>query len=549
MIPARSSLGHRAPLLWVVIPFATGLAVANSSHQPLAIPLLIGLAIAAASMTVMLVRHTQPGWAASFLIAMISVGCIYHELRRDRLPDWADLPAREASLTVRVDREFERPPHFSSHSYIATVQGSPDHLTDLVGQRIYVRVRSTPEFNTVSRSSVMQVIGHLQPLPRQSTDRDDFNAYLIDAGLNFSLIRGRLDRIVTPATIWARHRDHIKQVGGEALSLGLENHPELAGALRAMLLGERHLLDPDDKSLFVRSGTMHLFAISGLHIGIIAGALFGTLRVVRLPRTATFLTSTVLVGFYVDLIGLTPSAVRAWLMITCVLAASVLRAPRNAIAAIAGSALLVLLVDPMQLFSAGFQMSYGIVFALLLYGLPLGDHLRDRFRLWRDLPEMSLTDRQKWIRIGWENLLRVVGLAWSATLIGLISGIAFFGWFTPFAFLANLILIPAASVAIVGGFTALVFGWLGMPPFALFFNHAAAVVLLAMQRFLESVITVPLLTHPAQFRWDHWGPIGLLLVLGSMVYGYTQRWESKTGTWWGPPLISVVVLVIGVQLA
>jgi competence protein ComEC len=547
VIPTRSSLGHRAPLLWIVLPFATGLALASSSGQPIPVGALAGLAIIATCITLVLARQAHPAGSIGFVVAMIAGGAIYHELRRNRLPDWAALPAREANLTVRVDREFESPPQFTSHSFIGTVLETPEHLQDLQGQRIYLRVRGTPALESVSRTSVIQVIGHLTPLPRKSSDRDDFMAYLIDAGLNFSLIRGRLDRIVHPATALARRRDLIKAQGGEALSLGLERHPELAGALRAMLLGERHLLAADDKTLFVRSGTMHLFAISGLHIGIIAGALFGVLRVFRLPRLATFLASTILLGAYVDLIGRTPSAVRAWLMVSCVLMAVLLRAPRNAISAIAASALLVLLLDPMQLFSAGFQMSYGIVFALLLYGLPLGEYLQKRFRPWRDLPEMSLTHRQKIVRESWETLLSVVGLAWSATLIGLISGIAFFGWFTPLAFLANLILIPAASLAIIGGFLALIFGWLGMPPLALLFNHAAAVVLLAMQGFLGAAVKLPFLTHPAQFRWDYWGPFSLLVVLGAMVYGYTQRWETKTSPWWGPPAISLLMLVIGVR--
>jgi len=547
MIAARSSLGHRAPLLWLTLPFATGLALGHSSASavPLVIVSIVGL-VSGCSAGI-LSRQDNPAWALAFITGTIATGALYYELRRDRLPDWTALPAREATLTVRIDRVFVSPSQYNSRSYLGQVLAAPPHLVDLNGQRLYLRVRGSDLTVNLMRSSTIEVIGHLAPLPRSTRSADDFDAYLTDSGLNFSLTRGRVLALVEPSTFFAQRREQIKNRGSKALSIGLETHPNLAGALRAMLLGERQHLDEADKSLFVRTGTMHLFAISGLHIGIIAGALFGALRSIRLGRLTTFLASTALLAFYVDMIGRTPSSVRAWLMVTCVHAASLIRAPRNPVAAIAGSALLVLLIDPVQLFSAGFQMSYGIVFALLLYGLPLGEYLGQTLRLYRDLPEGSLTKWQRIWRDSWEQTLSFTALAWSATTVGLISGIAFFGWFTPIAFLANLLLIPAAGLAIVGGFIALICGWLGLLPLALFFNHAAAVVLLGIQACLSVAVEWSMLSHPAEFRWPNWGATGMLLVLSSMVIGYAYAWETPVGRWWGPPFVSLVVLVIGTR--
>lgn len=547
MIAARSSLGHRAPLLWLTIPFAVGLAWGHSSPNPVPLALVGVVGLVSGVFGWLLSRQNNPAWALAFITGTIATGVIYHELRRDRLPDWTTLPAREATLTIRIDRVFDSPSHYTSRSYLGQILAAPPHLADLNGQRLYLRVRGSDLTTGLMRSSTIEVIGHLAPLPRSTRSADDFDAYLADAGLNFSLTRGRILALVEPPTPFAQLRERVKARGSKALSLGLDNHPNLAGALRAMLLGERQHLDEADKSLFVRTGTMHLFAISGLHIGIIAGALFGGLRSIRLGRLTTFIASTALLAFYVDMIGRTPSSVRALLMVTCVHAASLIRAPRNPIAAIAGSALLVLLIDPMQLFSAGFQMSYGIVFALLLYGLPLGEYLQQTLRLYRDLPEVSLTKYQRIWRDYWGKVLSFSALAWAATTVGLISGIAFFGWFTPIAFLANLLLIPAAGFAIVGGFIALICGWIGLLPLALFFNHAAAVVLLMIQACLTVAVEWSLLSHPAEFRWASWGSTGLLLVLSSMVIGYAYSWENKVGRWWGPPLVSLVVLVIGTR--
>lgn len=547
MIAPRSSLGHRAPLLWLVLPFATGLAIGHSTATPFALPLVGGVAAFSFLLGAVLSHQNQSAWALAFLTGTIALGILYHEIRRDRLPEWSALPAREATLTVQIDRIFVSPAHYTSRSFLGRVLTASDHLADLEGQRLYLRLRGSPAAHELQRTSIAKVVGHLNPLPRQADATNDFNAYLADAGINFSLIRGRVVDPTSPPTPYAQFRERVKQRGNHALSVGLDLQPNLSGALRAMLLGERQHLDAEDKSLFVRTGTMHLFAISGLHIGVIATVLFGALRSIRFSRLATFIVSTTLLAFYVDMIGRTPSSVRAWLMVTCVHGATLIRAPRNPIAAIAGSALLVLLIDPMQLFSAGFQMSYGIVFALLLYGLPLGEFLQKRFRLFRHLPEASLGLWQRRLQKGWDQVLGFSALAWSATTIGLISGIAFFGWFTPIAFLANLLLIPAAGLAIVGGFIALVFGWLGLLPLAVFFNHAASVVLLLIQGCLSVAVEWTFLTRPAEFRWSNWGATGLLLVLAAMVVGYAYRWDTKLARWWGPPLVSLVVLVIGTR--
>src|SRR5690606_8486486 len=107
----------------------------------------------------------------------------------------------------------------------------------------------------------------------------------------------------------------------------------------------------------------------------------------RLPRGAAFLLGTAILWTYVDITGGTPSAVRAFWMVTCLLGARQIRAPSNSLAALAASALVVLVIDPHQLFSASFQMSYGIVAALLLYGVPLQERWLARWQPWATLPK------------------------------------------------------------------------------------------------------------------------------------------------------------------
>ncbi|MCF3648893.1 ComEC/Rec2 family competence protein [Synoicihabitans lomoniglobus] len=543
-----TSLSHRAPLLWLALPFAGGIAIAHATASPVPIPAVAAGCLVLLAVAGLLLRTRQRRSSlVAVAVAIAGLGMIHHETHRARLPDWDRLPQREAELIVEVKRIFNTRVLERPLSVIGMIRSADPHLSDLIGQSLYVQAWRYHDPTAVERGATIRIRGHLTPLPRAARG-DGFNAYLIDAGINFRLTRGRLLEVVNGGSGYAVWRQRIKTVAMRQLARDLEAHPDLVGALQAMLLGDRTGLDEEDKSVFLRSGTMHLFAISGLHIGVIAVALHGALRLMRLPPGQTFVISTLLLAVYVDLVGGTPSAVRAWLMVTCVHASVALRAPGNAVAAIGGSMLLVLLLDPLQLFSAGFQMSYGIVFALLLYGLPLGEHLQSRIRPWRDLPETTLTGRQKFARRRLEGLIMAGALGWAAMMVGLISGVAIFGWFTPIAFVANLALMPMASLAILGGLIAMISGGLGLIPLALLGNHAAALVLLIVNALLGHAVAWPIASTAASFRHPAWGEFGLVAMLAIITIGYVQGWPSRPRSWWWPPIALVLVLVTGMRL-
>ncbi len=541
--------GHRAPLLWLALPFAAGIGAAHASPQPLPPSWLAAGALAAVALALTFHRRPRSALVAA-IVALAAVGALHHERHRQRLPAWAELPQREAELRVRIDRPLRAGDRNGRVSAIGTVIATPPHLADLTGQALHLQARRFGNPAPVERAGVVTVRGQLEPLPRHPPpdEADGFLAYLIDNGINFRLARGRLLEAEPPASAYARWRAHWARQLAERLGVGLEDHPALAGALIAMVLGQRDGLGEEERELFLRSGTMHLFAISGLHIGVIAFGLHSALRLLRLGRGATVVAGCCLLALYVDLIGLPPSAVRAWLMVTCLQLARLSRARNNPVSAIAGSALLVLLIDPMQLFSAGFQMSYGIVMALLLHGLPLAERWKRRFRLWRDRPEADLTARHRIWRKGWEKVLTAVAMAWAATLVGTVGGIAFFGWFSPLAMLANLALIPLACITIKCGFLALLAAIAGLAPLVLLFNHAAAFVLLVMQSLLTVTMRLPGSAWPAGFAHPLWGPCAICLLLGVMAWGYGRSWQGRWTPPWLPAAVTVVVLVSGLRL-
>ena len=359
------SLAHRAPLLWVLLPLMAGLIVGKLDWLPLSPTWWAGAAVILAASAL----GQRKAWAPCLAVSVLLSGAAFYELRRARLHDWDMLPPREARVTLHVDRMFAPRPDGKSASGLGRVVKSSDLLSELTGQRLYFSVRLKDGAPPPIRSSEIAVIGVLQPLPRNPPG-DSFDSYLANAGINFRLTRGAITDRPVPPSAYHKFCDSTLRHFDRLLNRGIGGHPELSAIFRAMLLGQQQELSEEQHQIFMQSGTMHLFSISGLHIATIAGAIFGVLVLIRLPRPAQLVIGGLVLWLYVDITGGTPSAVRAWIMVMFLYASRTLRVPGSPIAALIASAVCVLVFQPMQLFSASFQLSYGIVAALLLMGIP-----------------------------------------------------------------------------------------------------------------------------------------------------------------------------------
>lgn len=544
---ADRSLGHRAPLLWLVLPYALGLAWGKAGSAPSP---AVGLALAvpaAVAALVVAVRHPRL-WPWLIGLAVVLCGTASYQLHRNRLPDWERLPPREAQLQLRIDRAFATG-FEESASGLATVFRAPPHLQDLVGQKIYYALRLGPGEDAPVRSATITTQGVLTLLPR-NPGNDTFDGYLAAAGMNFKLTRGRVMTTSTPANAYRTFCARMEARFVHLLSRGTEgSQPELTGVLRAMMLGRKHDLNEEQDALFMQSGTMHLFAISGLHIGVIAAGVQAMLLLLRLPRIWRYWGSLLLLWLYVDITGGTPSAVRAFCMVALLQTSFMWRVPGNPLAALAASAGVVLLLDPMQLFSASFQMSYGIVVALLTLGLPLAGRWQARWPLFASLPVGVWRWWQHLMRDGWNSLLVALAIGVASILVSSLSGVQFFNLFTPGALIANVVLIPIAMIVILAGMGSLLCGLLGFGAGGVLCNHAAVLVLWLIDRALRLFVEMPGIYHAAAYKAAWIGPLGLALLLTSLLYGYHHGWSRRHGAWWPPVVIVALTLIFGVNFS
>jgi competence protein ComEC len=513
----------------------------------LSLPLQLAAAGVAAVAGVFASRTTRGAtWGIAITIAAFFAGSASYDLHRKRLRTWESLPPRESRLSLRIERTFAQadPKRCSG---LGTVVAADGPSREIVGHRAYFSCTVRAADPSPRRSMVVAMVGILSPLPAEPP-ADSFDGYLASSGVNFRLARARLVRIEQPQSRYYRFCDVAAARLKEILGWGIaEKRPALAGLLRAMMLGETRELTEDQHTIFMQSGTMHLFAISGLNIGVIAVSLETLLLLVRLPPWARFAIGTPLLWLFVDITGGAPSAVRAFAMAVFFRGAFVVRRPANPVAAIVASAAIVLLLSPLQLFSASFLMSYGIVLALLLLGLPLAEVWLKAWTPWRDLPRVTWTSWQKRIHDAWEAIVLALAIGVATTLVSLLTSILFFRLLTPGALVANLVLIPAAMVVTVGGFVSILCGLAGFATGAVVCNHAAALVLLLIEELVRWSVKIPGAFLGAQFKAAWIGPLALAAVLGAILFGYGCRWQWCRGGWAPPFALVALTLAFGVR--
>lgn len=537
----------RAPLLWLLLPLMAGLSAAKIWPVPSVglWPFLIVAGLAASC----------AGWAAAtgrnrlslsaLVLAGLFSGFLLLPLRHPHLHRQENRPPREVTLTVRVSEVFGSSVRARSVSGLGTVITAGGADTELIGQRVY--------FSAIRRISVLprisgqyEIQGVLEPLPRDEAGAG-FNDYLANLGIRQRLIRSRVVRELTPPsavrTLVAGLRDRMEKI----LRQGLDEHPQAASLYLAMLLGEKAALSAEQENAFLRSGTFHVFSVSGLHVGVIALALHMMLTVLRVPPRPEALVTLAVLWLYVQVTGAGTPSLRAYVMIAFLLSSRALRLPGNAFAALTAAAFCTLLADPLQLFSTGFQMSYSVVAALILFGGPLADRWLERWQPFAFVPRPAWRWWHHTVSWTGRKVIAATAGCWAAFVASTASGIGFFGLFSLGSFIANLVILPLSSLALIAGFLSLLAGLPGLLALSALFNSAAALIIIATDWLLRHGTTLPGVYFPAQFRAEWLAPASLALMTAVMLAGASGRWTKRYGGFWPPVGLLVLLLIFGVK--
>ena len=232
----------------------------------------------------------------------------------------------------------------------------------------------------------------------------------------------------------------------------------------AVLLGAREQLEPDRIEPFVETGTIHLLVIAGLHLGILAGAVLLLAGRLPIPRRWALLGVAGFALVYMLLVDAQPPVVRATVMVVVMCGAAYLGRRPLGFNSLAAAALVVLAVNPADLFRAGPQLSFLCVAGLIWTG---PRWLRSAVKqdpverlIWANLGALPHTLRQ--IRLYFWRMLAISLTIWLATLPLVMAR---FHVLAPVSAVVNPLVWGPMALALLSGFvTLLLGGW--APPLA-----------------------------------------------------------------------------------
>lgn len=213
------------------------------------------------------------------------------------------------------------------------------------------------------------------------------------------------------------------------IGIGLEHSRQTAEINRAILLGERRSLSPSLKNVFVEAGTVHVFAVSGLHVMVIAKILVVLMMLFFVPQRFAGVLSLLPLWWYIWLIGFPPSSVRAAVMASINFMAPLFWRKSDMLRSWAITFLAVHLLSPGLITDIGCNLSFIVMLSLIL------------------ATRAALTFR---LQIAEALFFSVT--AWAA---GVPIAANAFGRVTPGGVIANIALLPAAGVSVAAG-------WLGV---------------------------------------------------------------------------------------
>jgi competence protein ComEC len=157
---------------------------------------------------------------------------------------------------------------------------------------------------------------------------------------------------------------------------------ETAGVLNAALLGNPHNISARAAERFRAGGTFHILVISGLQIAFIAGIAILLVRRITQQKLLQFLMAALFLWAYAFAVGAEASVTRAAVMFTLAAFAPVVARRANSLNTVAGAGLLLLVLNPLDLFNPSFQLTFLSVVAIVSITLPLLDNMR-RVGTWR----------------------------------------------------------------------------------------------------------------------------------------------------------------------
>ena len=481
-----SSRSNR-PLLWVCVSFILGIVI----HKYYDVPFLLFSFLAALFLFLSIfIRHSKTA-AFFLLLAFFCAGALYAKNYETVFVDHINgLSYGDRSGIVLVEgtvvSDVEPRPFFKGRKTVFSL--AVKRLKSKWGWRdrqgtVLVNLFRDEDIR-YGDSIIIEGKMH-RPFTYSKDSRFSYREYLYRRGVTFILSvkkTGRVQilkrdqgRLITAWSLRLKHR--LSNI------LKKDLPPDAAGLMQAFLLGDRYNIPKGINDLFKVSGVAHIIAISGFNIGIVAHIFMIILKMFPIPRAAQYIFVAVLLILYAFMTGGQPPVIRATIMAIVFLMSFLIERKPEPINTLAAAALVLLLMNPLNLFDAGFQLSFISVlfiiwfypwcmglFSVLSRGFHGGYEDLDTHEEKRGLPVI----KRKAVKF----LLQSVSVSVTAYMGVVPLVVYYFKLVTPVVILANLVVVPLASLIMLFGMGLLIVGMIF--PFLVFAFANCLIVLLNM---------------------------------------------------------------------
>ncbi len=362
------------------------------------------------------IKNRKPA-AAILLILMfgLGTGLITLEQMHERIPNG------ESAITGRVvdTTHYE----YASYYTLDDWQAADENITVSPLKRL--RVKS--DDSTLAFGDVVTFSGTLD-YPDEQRNRYGFNERLYLLSKDIAYTAEAADGGI--AVIKNQQKlDSAFYLIRRYVSDSIDTHfsESTRGIAKGLILGDKSNISESDYNAYRTGGAASILAVSGLHFGIISLFIFWLMRLIGIGRKPANIATGIIMLFYAGVVGFTVSAVRALIMGWLVIAASLLGRRKDYFSFLCAAYVLSLILRPSSLFTVGFLLSFGAVYAVVLLG--------GRITAWmKGIPKFISAS---------------AAASFSATLGTAPILINFFNYVSLIGVLANLIIIPMASVSVV----------------------------------------------------------------------------------------------------
>lgn len=411
----------KAPFVYIVIPFMCGIAVQSTMQFQISI-VSYGILLFVSALCILLYKLRKAMQIPLFAFWFLLFGIVTLHLH-----DNAYSPiVGQKTITAKISAPLQE----KQKTYKTEITTYVDNLTS----KAIVYLRKDSLSAQLEYGDIISLNAHFKPIENNRNSTFNYVAFNANKYVYSSVyLSSQTWRKVGEEQSVSRYSYRIQNYLLTLLeNSGLQQRNfEL---LAALVFGNKSYLQQDTKQEFSTAGAMHILAVSGLHVGIIALILLHIIGFIPFRNTAILKSIMCCLGIwaYACITGLSPSVSRAACMFSLVCVSHILNRRVSVYNTLAAAACCMLIIEPRVLFEVGFQLSYAAVLGIIYFGN----------KIQNIVPRSS--------NIVWSYIWGIISVSIAVQITTLPITLYYFGFFPTYSICTNLFAIPLAFILLLG---------------------------------------------------------------------------------------------------